>query len=151
MFPVVGNPVFDEAVLINTAGGVAGGDRLDTEVTALGGATVKEFAKAGAVVGALSATDPDGGAQTFSLINDAGGRFAISGATLVVRDGLKLDYEQAKSHAVQIMVTDQGGLSHIETFAIGVADVNPEPVALAQRGRDGHCSLLCGHCTRRRN
>lgn len=40
MFPQVGNAGFHEAVLINTAGGVAGGDRLDTDVTALAGATI---------------------------------------------------------------------------------------------------------------
>jgi len=40
MFPQVGNASFHEAVLINTAGGVAGGDRLDTEVTALADATI---------------------------------------------------------------------------------------------------------------
>jgi urease accessory protein len=43
MFPQLGNAgdaAFSEAVLINTAGGVAGGDRLDTEVTALADATI---------------------------------------------------------------------------------------------------------------
>jgi urease accessory protein len=40
MFPQVGNEGFHEAVLINTAGGVAGGDRLDTAVTALADAHI---------------------------------------------------------------------------------------------------------------
>jgi len=40
MFPQLGNALFREAVIINTAGGVAGGDRLDLEVTALADATI---------------------------------------------------------------------------------------------------------------
>src|SRR5262249_60509864 len=40
MFPQVGHAGFHEAVLINTGGGVAGGDRLDTDVTALADAAI---------------------------------------------------------------------------------------------------------------
>ena len=40
MFPRVGSAGFEEAVLVNTAGGVAGGDRLDTAVTALAHACI---------------------------------------------------------------------------------------------------------------
>jgi urease accessory protein len=40
MFPRVGNAGIEEAVVMNTAGGVAGGDRLDTVVTALADANI---------------------------------------------------------------------------------------------------------------
>jgi urease accessory protein len=40
LFPRVGNGAIKEAVLINTAGGVAGGDRLECSVTALPGASL---------------------------------------------------------------------------------------------------------------
>jgi urease accessory protein len=40
MFPWVGVGAVEEAVLINTAGGIAGGDRLETSVTALTGASI---------------------------------------------------------------------------------------------------------------
>ena len=41
MFPRTGHRVVEEAVLINTAGGIAGGDRLECSVAALPGATVQ--------------------------------------------------------------------------------------------------------------
>jgi len=40
MFPRIGCAAVKEAVLINTAGGIAGGDRLDYSVTALAGASI---------------------------------------------------------------------------------------------------------------
>jgi urease accessory protein len=40
MFPRVGRSAVEEAVFINTAGGVAGGDRLETDVTALADASI---------------------------------------------------------------------------------------------------------------
>ena len=39
MFPRLGGGAIEEAVLVNTAGGIAGGDRLDSGVTALGNAS----------------------------------------------------------------------------------------------------------------
>src|SRR4029077_7718774 len=40
MFPRSGGSAVEEAVLINTAGGIAGGDRLEFGVTALGNASI---------------------------------------------------------------------------------------------------------------
>jgi urease accessory protein len=40
MFPRIGHSAVEQAVLINTAGGVAGGDRLECSVTALPGASI---------------------------------------------------------------------------------------------------------------
>jgi urease accessory protein len=40
MFPSTGASAIEQAVLINTAGGIAGGDRLETDVTALGNASI---------------------------------------------------------------------------------------------------------------
>jgi urease accessory protein len=39
MFPRTADDALEEAVLVNTAGGIAGGDRLETDVTALGNAS----------------------------------------------------------------------------------------------------------------
>jgi urease accessory protein len=40
MFPRTADDALDEAVLVNTAGGIAGGDRLEMDVTALGNASI---------------------------------------------------------------------------------------------------------------
>jgi Ca2+-binding RTX toxin-like protein len=88
--------------------------------------TVAENSAAGTVVGALSAADPDAGtAFTYTLVNDAGGRFAISGSNLVVSGAL--DYEAAASHVVVARVSD-GALTYDESFTINVTDVEPETI-----------------------
>ncbi len=61
-----------------------------------------------------------GRSATYSLIDSAGGRFAISGSNLVVAGSL--DYETATSHQVTVLVTDAGGLTHQETFTINVTN-----------------------------
>src|ERR1700747_400986 len=40
IFPRTADGALEEAVLVNTAGGIAGGDRLETDVTALGNASI---------------------------------------------------------------------------------------------------------------
>ncbi len=93
----------------------------------LGSDTVAEFAVNGTVVGTLSATDPDvGDVLTFSLGNDAGGRFVIVGNELRVADGLLLDFEQLDTHTISVIVTDGGGLTHAADIVIRLTDVSPE-------------------------
>ncbi|MEQ1715239.1 MAG: hypothetical protein ABL907_04520 [Hyphomicrobium sp.] len=94
---------------------------------ALSALGVNEFRANGTVVGALSTTDLDiGDTYTYTLLNNAGGRFAISGSSVVVANGLLLDFEQAASHSVTIRTTDQGGKFFDKVMIIGVGDVNPE-------------------------
>jgi len=59
----------------------------------LSSTSVSENVADGTLVGMLSGTDPDGDALTFSLLDDADGRFAIDGDRLVVADGSRLDHE----------------------------------------------------------
>ncbi len=62
----------------------------------LDGGSVQELSAIGTVVGTLSTQDPDAGETfTYTLLDNAGGRFAISGDKILVSDALKLDYEQA--------------------------------------------------------
>jgi VCBS repeat-containing protein len=95
---------------------------------ALSKASVAENVAAGTVVGALTSLDPDAGdAGVFALLDDAGGRFALQGSTLVTAG--PLDYETAASHQVRVQVTDAGGLTREELFTIAVTDVNEAPTA----------------------
>lgn len=104
-------------------------NHLPTDIK-LSKSTVKEFAAKGTTVGLLSTVDADGthDKYTYTLLDDAGGRFALSGTKLFVKNGLKLDYEQATSDTVKIKVTDQGGLSRTETMKISILNVSPENV-----------------------
>lgn len=83
---------------------------------------------AGTVVGTFTRTDADNDAATFSLVNNAGGRFAISTAgVLSVASGALLNYETGTSHAVVVRVTDSGGLTRDETFTVAITNVNEAP------------------------
>ncbi|MBZ6079364.1 cadherin domain-containing protein [Microvirga puerhi] len=96
----------------------------------LSGATVQEMAATGTVVGTLSTQDQDAGDTfTYSLLDDAGGRFAINGNKLVVKDGIKLDYEQVKSHQVKVKAQDKAGHSFEKILSVGVLDVAVEKTA----------------------
>ena len=106
------------------------------ENVALTGAAATELAADGTVVGTLSATDQDAEDQvSYRLVDDAGGRFQLNGTTLVVKDGLKLDYEQAQSHTVTVEAKDLAGSITLKTFTIAVGDTNPE-TTLGSAGND---------------
>ena len=102
-------------------------------------AAVPEGAPDGRLVGSVSTTDQDAGDTfTYSLTDDAGGRFAIDGATgaITVADGSLLDYETAASHDITIRVTDGGGLTYDETFTINVANLEEANVVTGTAGDD---------------
>ncbi len=87
--------------------------------------TVVENATNGTTVGlTASSTDPDG-SVSYSLTDNAGGRFAINSSTGVVTvlDGSLLDYETATSHNITVQASD-GLLSASQTFSITVTDVD---------------------------
>lgn len=97
-----------------------------TDLTLLGG-IVTENAPPGTTVAVASATDPDmGDVLTYSLSDDAGGRFVIEAATGVVRiaPGMVIDREEAAAFGITVVATDQGGLSVARAFSIAVNDVD---------------------------
>jgi len=90
--------------------------------------TVAENASQGTVVGELSTIDPDtDDRHTYTLIDDAGGRFAIADNKLVVADGSKLDFETNQSYPITVRSTDVDGFSIEAEFNITRAIVDNPP------------------------
>lgn len=91
---------------------------------ALSNNTASEDAEVGDVVGTLSTTDEDvGDTFTYTLLDDAGGLFAVDGDNLVLAN--PLDFETATSHQVTVRVTDAGDNTYDEVFTVWVGDVDP--------------------------
>jgi len=95
---------------------------------ALDHASVDENQPAGTLVGTLSATDPDGNAISYSLVDTAGGRFAVDAAGHVTTTG-PFDFESGASYNITARADDGHGLTTDQVFAIAVGDVNEAPTA----------------------
>ncbi|MBK8158162.1 MAG: cadherin domain-containing protein [Rhodospirillaceae bacterium] len=93
---------------------------------------VAENAAVGTVVGLTAhATDPDAGdAVSYTLTDNAGGRFAIDAATGVVTVAGALDFETQASHEITVLATSSDGSSSSQSFTIAVGDVQDVPVAI---------------------
>lgn len=92
--------------------------------------TVAEDVANGAVVAGLTinAADPNGGAITYTLVNDAGGRFAIDAATGVVTvvDASLLDFDTSTSHQITVHASDGTASATADTvFTIDVTNAAP--------------------------
>jgi len=93
----------------------------------ISGGVISENSSNGSIVGTITGADPDLGAVlTYSLLDDAGGRFLIDSATgkLTVANSSLLDYEAATSHSIVVRATDQGGLFLDKGFTIQLTDVS---------------------------
>ena len=87
---------------------------------------VREDAPVGTVVGTARGADADLiETLTYSLADDAGGRFAIDAASgeITVRDATLIDFESAASHDIVVRVRDAAGNSIDQAFTIAVLDV----------------------------
>jgi Ca2+-binding RTX toxin-like protein len=104
----------------------------------LSNTTVEENVAVDTVIGSLAASDPDlDETFTYSLLDDAGGRFAIAGDTIVAAG--ELDYELSLAHDVTVRVTDSGGNVFDKTFTIDVTDVDEAAIP-----DDGAAGVLLG-------
>ncbi|WP_367848130.1 cadherin domain-containing protein [Rhodoferax sp. WC2427] len=113
---------------------------------------VAENAATGTLVGITArATDPDRtDTVSYSLADDAGGRFAIdatSGAVTVAHGAL-LDFKTATRHNITVRATSSDGSTRTESFTLAVTnassvglsepiDTNPGPNRVAVRTVDG--------------
>ncbi|MBO1903787.1 hypothetical protein KHP60_02470 [Microvirga sp. 3-52] len=110
---VVATTTFTVSVTDNTA---------PTEVI-LSNSSVDEHAQTGSVIGYLWTSDPDeNDTFTYTLTDDAGGRFGIVDGNLVVKDGSLLDHQAAKSHQIMVEVRDFDGNVHTANLTINVSD-----------------------------
>ncbi|NJO70635.1 MAG: hypothetical protein HC825_00805, partial [Oscillatoriales cyanobacterium RM1_1_9] len=75
----------------------------------------------GAVIGNLSASDPENNAVTFT-VDDT--RFEIVNDALKLKAGESLDFETEPTVNLAITATDSGNLSTSQNFTIGVSDID---------------------------
>ena len=95
----------------------------DPTITAADGSVAENAA--GAMVGAVSATDPDAGdSQTYSTDN---ADFEVADGMLKLVDGASLNYEDGDSVTVNVTVTDSDGLTDSAEVTVTVTDVNEDP------------------------
>lgn len=103
-------------------------DANEAPVLSVPSMSVSEGLPTGTVVGAVTATDVDAGdVLTYSLDNDAGGRFAIDSTTGVVTTTTTLDHELAAAHSITVRVADAAGAFDTATVSVAVTDVNEAP------------------------
>ncbi|WP_349358517.1 cadherin domain-containing protein [Stappia sp.] len=82
---------------------------------------------AGAIVGALSTTDPDAGDSHSYTVSDT--RFEVVNGQLKLKDGVSLDHESTPTVDVTVTATDSGGLTTDQVVTVQVTDVNEGPNA----------------------
>jgi VCBS repeat-containing protein len=102
-----------------------------TDILISNGSVVEN--EAGALIGNLTAMDPDmGDAYTFSIVGGAdAAKFEIVGNVLKLKEGVSADFEIMNQLHVTVQATDQGGLTVIKAFDIDVIDAidpNEAPV-----------------------
>jgi hypothetical protein len=101
--------------------------------------SVDHAAPAGTLIGAASAVDQDANETlTYSLVDDAQGRFTIDAATgaVSVAAGANLDHRAAAAHRIIVKATDSAGHSLTNGFTLTVRapTVVPQPMFIEAGG-----------------
>ena len=93
--------------------------------------SVAERAVTGTAVGITGhAVDGSFESVSYSLTNNAGGRFQIDASTgvVTVANGLLIDFETATSHSITVRATSADGSLTDKVFTVGVSNVSPETI-----------------------
>ncbi|WP_022948209.1 DUF4347 domain-containing protein [Methylohalobius crimeensis] len=99
----------------------------DSPGTPTGTLAVDENSANGTAAGTVTGGGSDG--VTYSLADDAGGRFAIDGSgNVTVADGSLLDREVNASHDITVRATDDAGNTTDADLSITINNVNEAPV-----------------------
>jgi Ca2+-binding RTX toxin-like protein len=104
--------------------------------------SIQETAAMGTTAGTLSTVDLDrNDTHTFTLVDAANAPtahqlFEISGSTIKLKAGAKLDYEAATSHNLRVKVTDAFGGSYVQEVSVNVTNVR-EKTPLRKNGTAG--------------
>ena len=91
------------------------------------GLTVAENAANTTSVGTVTRSDLDASdTPSYSLVDSAGGRFAINSSTgvVTVANSSLLNYETATSHTITVRVTDLAGATYDEVFTVSLTDAD---------------------------
>ncbi len=96
-------------------------DAAPTDITATGPLSVQDTSGAGTLVATFGVVDAgDLGPHSYALVGGATDRFTVVGDRLVVAPGATFDAENEPVVSVTVRVTDPGGLSYDETFAVTI-------------------------------
>ena len=135
------SPVFNLTVTVTDAGGLTDEAAVTVNLTDVNedpAASDATFALAensadGAVVGSVSASDPDAGDTLTYVITggDPGGAFSIDAATgeITVNDSAQLDFETTPIFNLTVTVTDAGGLTDTAAVTVNLTNANEAPTA----------------------
>jgi Ca2+-binding RTX toxin-like protein len=119
-----GGLAFEKSLVIAVTDSFHGNNDAPIDIT-LSGSMVREDALNGQIVGRLSSFDLNPGDRgSFSLIDDAGGRFELDEFGFIkVKSANLLDFEAAQTHTIKVRVTDSGGLTFEKSLVIAVTDM----------------------------
>lgn len=88
---------------------------------------------AGAFIGTLSASDPEGSNVSFSTDDE---RFVINGNELWLRDGASLDYEAGSEVSVRVVAMDASGLTASAFVQFDVRNVAERSMVVGNAGHE---------------